>query len=88
MLIISPYAQALRNNSPTPNPKNYPFWKEVVSSLKSQSIHIIQVGVGNEEKLDVNEYCFNLPFKKLKQLLDKANTFCCVDNFFHHLVFP
>jgi hypothetical protein len=40
MIIIAPYAQKLRNNKE--NPKNYPYWKELIAMIDEL---IIQVGV-------------------------------------------
>ena len=44
MIIISPYSKPLRNG--LNNPKNYPYWKELISLINEE---IIQVGVDGEE---------------------------------------
>jgi hypothetical protein len=40
MIIISPYAKALLSKKQ--NPKNYPYWKELISQIKEP---IIQIGI-------------------------------------------
>ena len=48
MIIISPYSKKLENGKM--NPKNYPYWKELISLLlKSETI--IQVGTIDEKHL-------------------------------------
>ena len=81
-VIISPFSKLLRNNER--NPKNYPFWKDVVGLLKEKGIHIIQIGVLGEEQIGAHEVKLNLKLKELETLLDKSDTFVSVDNFFNH----
>jgi len=79
MIIISPYAQKLRNGKP--NPKNYPFWKQVIQSIDEE---IIQVGVEGEEQL-VDDFRKNLSLSELCLLLHKCRTWVSCDSFFQHL---
>lgn len=81
-IIISPFSQKLRNGKE--NPKNYPFeyWSDVVDVLQKDH-EIIQVGVKGEPQL-VPEFYTNLKMKALKEILDGADTFISVDNFFPH----
>ena len=43
MIIIAPFAKKLLNGKK--NPKNYPFWREVIYELPG---HVVQVGVDGE----------------------------------------
>jgi len=79
MIIISPYAQKLRNGKL--NPKNYPYWKELVAMIDEP---IIQVGVEGEEQL-VDNFVKNMPLPRLRELLQECRTWIGVDSFFQHL---
>jgi hypothetical protein len=81
-IIISPWSRPLRNGV-RPNPKDYPFWRELVALL-AQEHHIIQVGVAGEEQL-LTEFEKNLPLRDLRRLILSNDTWISVDNFFHHL---
>lgn len=81
MIIIAPYAQKLRNGKQ--NPKNYPYWKELVCELEN-SMHIVQVGVEGEEQL-VDDFVKGLPIAELETLIDDCKTWIGVDSFFQHL---
>lgn len=85
-IIISPYSRALRNGKN--NPKNYPWWNEVVALLKEKGGRVIQVGTKGEKPLEgVETVEFNLPLKELRDMLDECDTWASVDNFFQHLAF-
>lgn len=87
-ILISPYSRKLRkfkeNEVDKINPKNYPYWKEVVSELKLQGYYVIQVGVFGENLIGANEVKFNLKLKDLKELLLQSDGWISVDNFFNH----
>ncbi len=87
-IIISPYSRKLRSftkeTQTKVNPKNFPYWKEVVSSLQLKGYHVIQVGIDGEEPVGANEIKFNLKLKDLKLLLLDCDTWASVDNFFNH----
>lgn len=80
-IIISPYSQKLRGKL-TENPKNYPWWPELIQLL--QGNELIQVGVGDEPRLIGCAHEFNLSYPKLKELLLSCDLFFSVDNFFPH----
>jgi len=63
------------------NPKNYPYWKEVIDQINEP---IIQVGVDGETQL-VDDFRKNLPLSELKQLLQQCRTWISCDSFFQHL---
>lgn len=81
MIIISPYAQKLRNGKI--NPKNYPYWSELVELLYKSKYKIVQVGVEGEEPL-VPDFRKNLPLTELSELVQSCDTWISVDSFFQH----
>lgn len=81
-IIIHAYAQKLRDTDNI-NPKNYPYWEELVSKLQKLGHSIIQVGLPHENKLVEDFRTINI--KDLDQLLLECDTWIAVDSFFHHL---
>lgn len=81
MIIISPYAQKLRNGKE--NPKNYPYWEKLIKEI-SKTQHIIQVGLEGERKL-VPDFRKGLSIPELRALLRKCKTWISCDSFFQHL---
>ena len=79
MIIIAPYAQKLRNGKQ--NPKNYPYWKELIALINEP---IVQVGIEGEDQL-VSDFRKNLPISELRTLLKECRTWIGVDSFFQHL---
>ena len=68
MIIISPYSKSLRNGKT--NPKNYPYWKELIRLINEP---IVQVGIDGEEQL-VNDFRKNLSLTELGNLVDQCKT--------------
>ena len=81
MIIIHPFAKKLVNGKE--NPKNYPYWEELIQKI-SKSIHIVQIGVEGEKQL-VPDFRRNLSIFELRQLIAKCDTWIGVDSFFQHL---
>jgi ADP-heptose:LPS heptosyltransferase len=79
MIIIHPFAKPLNNGKV--NPKNYPYWKELISKIDEP---IVQVGVAGEEQL-VDDFRQNLSIKELEALIAECRTWIAVDSFFQHL---
>ena len=79
MILIHPYAKTLQNGKP--NPKNYPYWKELIALIDEP---IIQIGVEGEEQL-VDNFKKNLSIIELRQLIKDCCTWIGVDSFFQHL---
>lgn len=77
-ILIAPYAQKLRNGKN--NPKNYPYWDELIKLI---DIPIIQVGVQGEKQL-VTDFRQNLSLDELKELALHCKTWLSVDSFFQH----
>lgn len=80
-VIISPFSKKLRNGKN--NPKNFPYWKEVIEKLKDKGFNVIQIGVDGEEVLISDEY-FNSSLMKIKELVEESVTWISVDNFMNH----
>jgi ADP-heptose:LPS heptosyltransferase len=78
MILISPYAQKLRNGNQ--NPKNYPWWPELISKIDEE---IVQVGIKGEIQL-VEDFRQNLSLSELSELILKCRTWISVDSFFQH----
>lgn len=79
MIIISPYAKKLISGKQ--NPKNYPFWKELIKMIDEP---IVQVGIEGEEQL-VPDFRKNLPASELRSLVRDCDTWISCDSFFQHL---
>lgn len=79
MIIIAPFAQKLRNGKV--NPKNYPFWKELINQIDEP---IVQVGLSGEERL-VPDFRADLQVAELRTLLHECRTWISCDSFFQHL---
>jgi ADP-heptose:LPS heptosyltransferase len=78
MIIISPYAKALRNGQN--NPKNYPWWPELISKIDEK---IVQVGIEGETQL-VDNFYTNQSMEQLSELINQCRTWISVDSFFQH----
>lgn len=79
MVIIAPYAKRLISGKR--NPKDYPYWDQVVSGIKGP---VVQVGVDGEEQI-VEDFRRNLPIADLRKLIRECRTWVSVDSFFQHL---
>jgi ADP-heptose:LPS heptosyltransferase len=78
MIIISPYAKPLPNGGD--NPKNYPYWKQLIPMINDQ---IVQVGTANETQM-VSDFRQNLSLLELKNLVNECDTWIACDSFFQH----
>ena len=77
MIIISPYSR--KQTDGKESPKNYPFWKELVSILPGP---IVQIGQQGEVPLIPDFRTYN--FAELKEFIKEMDFFISVDNFFPH----
>lgn len=81
-IIISPYSKRLPTGEPSP--KDYPYWKELVSILNKKH-HIIQIGISGEQMIEgCHELKLNLTFSQLEDLTKSTDSFISVDNFYPH----
>lgn len=78
MILISPYAKQLMNGQE--NPKNYPYWKELIDMIDQP---IIQIGLEGEKQL-VEDFRKNLSLPELAVLVEECDTWIGVDSFFQH----
>ena len=81
-VVISPWSHKFHNGKE--NPKNFPYWDELVKDLKKIGCYIIQIGVAGEKMLEVDEVILNASYERLEALLNQADTFISVDSFFPH----
>ena len=83
MIVISPYSKKLRNGKE--NPKNYPYWEELIAWIQiNVGFDIVQVGVEGETKL-VDDCRFNLSLIELRNLINECQTWISCDSMFQHL---
>ena len=80
-LICSPYSR--KENSA----KNYPHWQELIKLLVDDGHYVIQVGVGDEPKLDGCLHVFDKKLPELEEMTREVGYFIAVDNFFHHMAY-
>ena len=79
MILISPYSKKLSNGKN--NPKNYPFWKEVIEGINEP---VIQIGIEGEEQLTA-DFRKNLSIPEIKQLIKDCRVWISCDSFIQHL---
>ena len=82
-ILISPFSKKMRNDKE--NPKNYPYWNEVVEKLKSLGHHVTQLGITGEKLIGADEVVFNKSLEELTQMVLECDVWISVDNFFPHL---
>lgn len=78
MIIISPWAKQMPDNKP--NPKNYPWWSDLIQVLPPE---IIQVGVSGEIQL-VPDFRCNLSMSELGKLILSCDFWISCDSFIQH----
>lgn len=78
MILIAPWARKMPEG--LLHPKDYPYWKEVISGLNG---HIIQVGIEGEVQL-VDDFRKGLSLGQLQKLVNECDTWISVDSFFQH----
>lgn len=83
-ILISPYAQSLRNNKE--NPKNFPYWSELVKLLRDSNFEVIQIGTSKDIAINgVSSFKQNLKFKEIANLINECDIWISVDSFLQHL---
>lgn len=78
MILISPWAAQLPDNKP--NPKNYPWWPQLIAMLPDP---LCQVGVKGETQL-VPDFRQNLNMTELAQLVQSCEFWISCDSFLQH----
>ena len=66
MIIISPYSKKLISGKE--NPKNYPYWEELIASIDEP---IVQVGIAGEKQL-VGDFRPNLRISEVRELIHEC----------------
>lgn len=84
-VLISPFSRNLRNGNK--NPKNYPYWHELVGLLEKEGYELTQIGMQGEEPL-VKNVLFNQPLSVIRQLLINHDFWISVDSFLQHMAYP
>jgi ADP-heptose:LPS heptosyltransferase len=82
MILLFPWSRPLRQGGI--NPKNYPFWKDLVLMLENRGYDLIQVGIKGEEQL-VPQFKMNLTLVELNKLVQECQTWIGIDSFPQHL---
>lgn len=83
--LISPYSSTVPSGH---NPKDYPYWQELVDGLLSLHYKVLQIGVEPEHRLVGADSLFNYPLKFIEHLVPAVDLWISVDNFFVHLATP
>lgn len=78
-IIIHCEARKLRNGNR--NPKNYPWWPELLNELKDYNF--IQIGIEGDTQY-TDDFRKNLSFKELKKLTLECDSWISIDSFFQH----
>jgi len=79
MILIAPYAKDLHSGKE--NPKNYPFWNELLALIDEP---VVQVGIHGEPQL-VDDFRQNLSIDELRNLIHECRIWISCDSFFQHL---
>jgi ADP-heptose:LPS heptosyltransferase len=83
-VLLSPYAQALRNGKE--NPKNFPYWAELVTLLCGSNLKIVQIGANKDKPIPgVTDFKQGLKLSQIRKLLEECDTWISVDSFLQHM---
>lgn len=83
-ILISPFAQKLRNGKD--NPKNFPYWPELVKLLRDGGFEVIQIGAAKDTPIEgITEFKQNLKLKEIANLIKECDVWISVDSFLQHL---
>lgn len=78
MILIQCFSRKLEGKE---NPKNYPYWKELIALIDEP---IVQIGTDDSEKL-VEDFRKNLPFSEIEKLVGECRIWIAIDSFLQHL---
>ena len=82
-ILIHPYAARLHNGAP--NPKNFPWWADVVAQLNELGYEVVQIGIKGEDRVEgVGQFIVGWPLQRLRHVVDDCATFISVDSFLPH----
>ena len=81
-VLIFPWAKALRNGNE--NPKNYPYWKDLVELLRGNNYHVVQISLLHEKEIGADERR-SLVYKQVCALINEGPLIITIDSFAQHL---
>ncbi len=81
-ILIAPFAKKMREKT-TPNPKDYPFTKDLVELLTKEGHEVVQIGVAGEEQV-APLFLKNLSYQETEEKLNEYDTFISVDSYLQH----
>jgi ADP-heptose:LPS heptosyltransferase len=79
MILLSPFPRPMRNGKR--NPKEYPWWPELVALLPGR---VLQLGVAGEPSV-AGEALRNAPLAAVRSLIHQCGVWIAVDNFLQHM---
>lgn len=82
-VLIFPWSKKLRNGER--NPKDYPFWPQLVSLLKEKGFCTIQVSLPGEEAIGADQLHLNKSFKEISKMIQDCYLVFTVDSMASHL---
>ena len=83
MILLSPFAQRLRNGMPNAKTPPPDWWGSVLALLRTD---VVQIGVDGEPQLQVvSDFRRNLPFEEIIHLVKECETWLSTDSFLPHL---
>lgn len=83
-ILISPYSKTMRNGKQ--NPKNYPYWEEVVRLLQERGHEVTQLKYSDEPEVPKCAFvAIYTSLKVVEMIVDAHDTFIAIDNFLPHL---
>lgn len=81
MILISPFAQKLRNGMPNPKSPPLGWWRTLIGLLDAP---VVQIGVTGEPQL-VADFRQNLPLDRIREAVRGCRTWISPDSFLPHL---
>lgn len=83
-VLISPFAQKLRNGKE--NPKNFPYWEELVLKMIVNGITPVQIGANKDAPIKgVTDFRQGLKLNQIRELIKECETWISVDSFLQHM---
>ena len=81
-ILISTYSSKIRSG--VRNPKNYPWWPEIILGLHERGYAVSQL-CQNDELLFIDSFYHNFSLKEIQKKMELCFTWFSVDNFLPHL---
>lgn len=82
-IVIAPYSQKLKDKE---NPKNYPYWNDLIKFL-SKDFNCVQIGITGHEQIPyTSKIYYNLKLSEIENLINESHSWISVDSFLPHLV--